>query len=154
MVKNKWLAGVVSMPGNIFAATTTNVSILFIDKDNKEEIILVDASNLGTKVKVDDKNQKTLLSSEEEDKIINTFNNRIAIEDFSVVVSYDEIEAKNHSLSAGQYFEVKIKYEDISPEEFNVRLDSAKKELNKLFEKSKELDSEILNNITTLSYDL
>ena len=134
--------------------TGHDASAVFIDKDNKEEIILVDASNLGTKVKVDDKNQKTLLSSEEEDKIINTFNNRIAIEDFSVVVSYDEIEAKNHSLSAGQYFEVKIKYEDISPEEFNVRLDSAKKELNKLFEKSKELDSEILNNITTLSYDL
>ncbi len=32
LVENKWLAGVVSMPSNIFATTGTNVSILFIDK--------------------------------------------------------------------------------------------------------------------------
>ena len=31
-------------------------------------------------------------------------------DDFSVVVSYDDIAAKNYSLSAGQYFDVKIEY--------------------------------------------
>src|SRR5690606_6257769 len=34
LVENKMLAGVVSMPSNIFATTTTNVSILFIDANN------------------------------------------------------------------------------------------------------------------------
>ena len=52
------LAGVVSMPSNIFATTGTNVSILFIDKKNKGDVVLIDASNLGTKVK-EGKNQKT-----------------------------------------------------------------------------------------------
>ncbi|MTI20904.1 SAM-dependent DNA methyltransferase, partial [Fulvivirga sp. RKSG066] len=118
LVKEKMLAGVVSMPSNIFASTGTNVSILFIDKENKEEVVLVDASGLGEKIKVDDKNQRTVLSTEEEDRIIETFNKKEPVDDFSVVVSYDEIEAKNYSLSAGQYFEVKIEYVDITEDEF------------------------------------
>ncbi len=69
------LAGVVSMPSNIFATTRTNVSILFLDKTNKEKVVLIDASNMGEKIK-DGKNQKTVLSEEEEDKIISTFNNK------------------------------------------------------------------------------
>ncbi|WP_371264876.1 N-6 DNA methylase [Nitrosomonas communis] len=35
LVKHKMLAGVVSMPSNIFATTGTNMSILFIDASNK-----------------------------------------------------------------------------------------------------------------------
>ncbi len=74
LVEQKMLRGVVSMPSNIFATTGTNVSILFIDNANKKgDIVLMDASKLGTTVK-DGKNQKTLLSPEEEQKIINTFN--------------------------------------------------------------------------------
>ena len=40
------LAGVVNMPTNMFATTTTNISILFIDKTNQDDVILIDASNL------------------------------------------------------------------------------------------------------------
>ena len=77
----------------------------------------MDASKLGTTVK-EGKNQKTLLSAEEEDLIISTFNNHKAVEDFTVVVSYDQITEKNYSLSAGQYFDVKIEYTDITAKEF------------------------------------
>ncbi|CKL26631.1 type I restriction enzyme system modification protein [Neisseria meningitidis] len=66
---------------------------------------------MGEKIK---DGKKTVLSCEEEQKICNTFTNKQAVEDFSVVIGYDEIKAKNHSLSAGQYFEVKIDYVDIS----------------------------------------
>ena len=124
LVEEKMLAGVVSMPSNIFATTGTNVSILFIDKNNKGDVVLIDASGLGETVK-EGKNQKTVLTEAEEDQIIDTFNNKLAVDDFSVVVSYDDIKAKNHSLSAGQYFEVKIEYTDITPEQFasqNARL--------------------------------
>ena len=47
LVDEKMLAGVVSMPSNIFATTGTNVSILFIDDSNDGDVVLVDASNLG-----------------------------------------------------------------------------------------------------------
>lgn len=134
LVENKMLAGVVSMPSNIFATTGTNVSILFIDDANKEGVVLVDASSLGTKVK-DGKNQKTLLSETEEDEIIATFNAKLAVDDFSVVVNYDDIAGKNYSLSAGQYFEVKIEYSNLTTAEFNAKMHGFNNNLKKLFKR-------------------
>jgi type I restriction enzyme M protein len=149
MVADKMLAGVVSMPSNIFATTGTNVSIIFLDKQNKGDVVLIDASKLGTTVK-EGKNQKTLLSPIEEDKIIYTFNTKTAIDDFSVVVSYDEIKAKNYSLSAGQYFEVKIEYTDITPTEFAAKMNGFKTNLASLFAESKTLEKEIQKQLNGL----
>ena len=152
LVDNKMLAGVVSMPSNIFATTGTNVSILFIDAANKQGVVLLDASNLGTKVK-DGKNQKTLLSDAEEDRIIATFNGKEAVEDFSVVVSYDEIAAKNYSLSAGQYFEVKIEYADLTPAQFAAKMQGFSGNLDKLFKESAGLEQEIRKQLAGLKYE-
>lgn len=153
LVEQKMLRGVVSMPSNIFATTGTNVSILFIDKANtKGDIVLMDASKLGTTVK-DGKNQKTLLSDDEEDFIINTFNNHEAKEDFSVVVSYEQIKEKNYSFSAGQYFEVKIEYTDITPEAFEEKMAGFKKNLDALFAESQALEVEIKKQLGGLIYE-
>ena len=152
LVENKMLAGVVSMPSNIFATTGTNVSILFIDKTNKDKVVLIDASSLGEKIK-DGKNQKTVLSREEEQKICNTFTHKQAVEDFSVVVSYDEIKAKNYSLSGGQYFEVKIDYVDISAEEFEQKMAGFSADLDKLFAESAELEKEIKEKLKSLRFN-
>ena len=152
LVENKMLAGVVSMPSNIFATTGTNVSILFINKANKDKVVLIDASGLGEKVK-DGKNQKTVLSRAEEQKICNTFTHKQAVEDFSVVVSYDEIQAKNYSLSAGQYFEVKIDYVDISADEFAQKMAGFLADLDKLFTESAELEKEIKEKLQTLKFN-
>jgi type I restriction enzyme M protein len=153
LVERQMLRGVVSMPSNIFATTGTNVSILFIDNANKKgDILLMDASKFGTTVK-EGKNQKTLLSHEEEQKIINTFNKHEAIEDFTVVVSYDQIKEKNYSFSAGQYFEVKIEYTDISPAEFETKMNSFKTNLDSLFAESKILEIEIQKQLNGLKYE-
>ena len=152
LVERKMLSGVVSMPSNIFATTGTNVSILFLDVQNTDKVVLIDASGLGTKVK-EGKNQKTLLSAEDEQQIIDTFNAREAVDDFSVAVSYEEIEAKNYSLSAGQYFEVKIEYMDITPEEFWQKMVGFQENLERMFGESRELEGEIANSIKKLGYE-
>ncbi len=152
LVDEKMLAGVVSMPSNIFANTGTNVSILFIDKTNQADVVLIDASNLGKKVK-DGKNQKTLLSHAEENKIISTFNNRDVVDDLSVVVSYEDIKAKNYSLSAGQYFEVKIEYVDITQNEFEEKLGNFNTNLSDLFDQSRVIEKEIKQQLGNLKYD-
>ncbi len=152
LVDDKMLRGVISMPSNIFATTGTNVSILFIDKSNKGKVVLMDASRLGEKVK-DGKNQKTLLSAKDESKIINNFNNRQEVDDFSVVVSYEEIQSKNYSLSAGQYFELKIEYSEISQEDFNKRMGSYIDQLNEEFHKEDVLKSQITKALKGLKYD-
>lgn len=151
LVDNKMLAGVVSMPSNIFATTGTNVSIVFIDAANKADVVLIDASGLGTKVK-DGKNQKTLLSEAEEDRIIATFNAKEAVEDFSVVVSYADIAAKNYSLSAGQYFDVKIEYSDLTPVQFAENMAAFAENLDKLFKESEGLEREIKKQLLGLRH--
>ena len=152
LVNNKILAGVVSMPSNIFATTGTNVSIIFIDATNKDKVVLIDASNLGKKVK-DGKNQKTVLTPAEEQQIIEAFNQKQAHEDFSVVVSYEDIINKNYSLSAGQYFDVKIEYVDITPEEFSAKMQGYTQNLDDLFKQSHELEEEIKKQLAGLKYD-
>jgi type I restriction enzyme M protein len=149
LVNEKWLKGVVSMPSNIFATTGTNVSVIFIDKQNKGDVILVDASKLGQKVK-EGKNQKTLLSAQDEQKIIAAFADNKAIDDFAVVLSYDEIKTKNYSLAAGQYFDIKIEYSEITPEEFQLKIADYQNNLQAYFAESKRWENEILENLKCL----
>ena len=152
LVDERMLRGVVSMPSNIFATTGTNVSVLFIDKGNKKgDIVLMDASKLGTTVK-EGKNQKTLLSDAEEQHIIDTFNRHEAVEDFSVVLTYEQIQEKNYSFSAGQYFEVKIDYTDITPDEFTAKMNGFTQNLDALFAESRTLEEDIKRQLASLSY--
>ena len=154
LVNYQMLRGVVSMPSNIFATTGTNVSILFLDKDNRDgKVVLMDASKLGTKEKVDGKNQKTVLSEEEITKIIDTFNAGEPVDDFCVVVSYEEIKQKKLSFSAGQYFEVKIEYVELTPEEFTQKMNSFATRLDDLFAESRRLEEEIKRQLERVKYE-
>jgi type I restriction enzyme M protein len=147
----RMLRGVIAMPSNIFATTGTNVSILFLDRTNSEgDIILMDASGLGETIKENNKNQKTVLRSDEEDLIISTFNDQKHVDDFSALVSYEQIKDKNYSFSAGQYFESKMQFEDITPKEFNARINSFKTDLDSLFSQSKQAEVEIKRNLASL----
>lgn len=151
IVSKRMLKGVISMPANIFATTGTNVSILFLDRDNTDEkIMLMDASKLGTKVKMDDNNQRTVLSNEEIERIINTFNSGESVDDFCVLVSYDDIGSKKLSFSAGQYFEVKIEYVDITAEEFDAKMKDYKSSLSEKFEKGHHLEAKIIEQLGRL----
>lgn len=152
LIDDKSLKGVVSMPPNIFATTGTNVSVLFIDKSNaNQKVLLMDASKLGTKTK-EGKNQKTLLSKDDESKIIETFLREQAIEDFSVLVDFEAIKAKGYSFSAGQYFEVKMEHLDISEGEFKAHIQSYKAALQEHFKQAQNLQSEILTQLERLRF--
>lgn len=123
-----------------------------MDNSNREKVVLIDASNLGEKIK-DGKNQKTVLSEDEEQRIIEVFNFKEAEEDFSVVVSFDDIKAKNYSFSAGQYFDVKIEYVDITPAKFTEKMQGFTSNLGSLFSQSHELETEIKKMLAGLKYD-
>lgn len=153
IVDKHWLKGVISMPSNIFANTGTNVSVLFIDKSNQDgNIMLIDASKLGEKRK-EGKNQRTVLRPDEVTKIENTFINQEVIEDFSVSVTYEQITEKNYSLSAGQYFEVRIEFVELSQEAFEERMIAYADRLGKLFAEGKSLEDEIKQRLEELKYE-
>jgi type I restriction enzyme M protein len=153
LIERGWLRGVVSMPSSIFASTGTNVSVLFLDRQaDKEQIVLVDASKLGDTIK-DGKNQRTVLTPKEERRIIDAMNKKKVEDDFSVVVSRDEIRSKNYSLSAGQYFQVKIEYVDITAGEFSKKMNVYQNNLQQYFDQSAQLEKHILKQMKRLKYD-
>lgn len=153
IVEEKWIYGCVSMPSNVFATTGTNVSVLFFDKSGQnEKVILIDASKLGEEYK-EGNNQKRRLRDFEVEQIVKTFQNRESVEDFSVAVTYDEIKEKGYSLSAGQYFDIKIDYVDITAEEFNERMSDYKSKLTEMFKESHRLEAEIMKQLDSLEFN-
>ena len=152
IIDEKMLTGVINMPSNIFANTGTNVSIMFLDKNKTSDVIFIDGSNLGDKLDYDGI-QRTVLSEKDEKLIFNCFNNKKVIEDFSVKVKYQDIIDKNYSFWTGQYFKIKIKYEKISKDEFNKKIEIMKNDLKNLFDESERINSEISNNINKIKYE-
>jgi len=153
LVEDHIVYGAVSMPSNVFANTGTNVSVLFFDNSKTaDKVVLIDASKLGEEYK-DGNLQKRRLRPEEIEKIITTFRNKEAVDDFSVAVTYDEIIAKKYSLAAGQYFDVKIEYVELTQEEFEAKMAEFKSELQSFFDEGNALQAEIMKQLGKVKYE-
>ena len=153
IVDEKIVYGCVSMPSNVFATTGTNVSVLFFDNSRKtEKVVLIDASKMGEEYK-DGNNQKRRLRDFEIEQIVTTFQNKEVVDDFSVAVTYDEIKAKKYSLAAGQYFDVKIDYVELTQDEFNAKMAEYSANLQELFSQGNALQTEIMEQLKKVKYD-
>ncbi|HOF23474.1 MAG TPA: class I SAM-dependent DNA methyltransferase [Thermotogota bacterium] len=153
IVDEKIVYGCVSMPSNVFATTGTNVSVLFFDNSRKtEKVVLIDASKMGEEYK-DGNNQKRRLRDFEIEQIVSTFQNKEAVEDFSVAVTYDEIKAKKYSLAAGQYFDVKIDYVELAQEEFEAKMAEYTANLQTFFDEGNALQKEIMEQLKKVKYE-
>ncbi len=153
VVEKRWVYGVVSMPSNVFATTGTNVSVVFFDKSaSSDRVVLIDASKLGEEYKEGNLKKHRLLDGEIR-QIVDTFLGKQVVDDFSVSVSYDEIRQKGYSLSAGQYFDIRIDHVDITEQEFNRRMDCYKQSLREQFEESHRLEREIMGQLEALRLD-
>ena len=153
LVEDHIVYGAVSMPSNVFANTGTNVSVLFFDNSRTaDKVVLIDASKLGEEYK-DGNLQKRRLRPEEIEKIITTFRNKEAVDDFSVAVTYEEIIAKKYSLAAGQYFDVKIEYVELTQEEFEAKMSTFKTELQSFFDEGNALQAEIMKQLGKVKYE-
>lgn len=165
LVNKHIVYGCISMPSNVFATTGTNVSVVFFDNSRRienptenderhkqEKVILIDASKLGEEYK-DGNNQRRRLRDYEIDQIVNTFANKEVVDDFSVAVTYEEIISKKYALAAGQYFDVKIEYSDMTQEEFNQKMAGYQAELIKLFDEGDKLQKVILEQLKKVKYE-
>lgn len=153
IIDEKIVYGCISMPSNVFANTGTNVSVLFFDNSRTtDKVVLIDASKMGEDYQ-DGNNKKCRLRSEEIDKIVNTFLNKEAEEEFSVAVTYDEIKEKKYSLSAGQYFDVKIEHVDITQDEFYAKMAEYTQKLQGYFLEGEKLQTDILEQLKKVKYE-
>lgn len=147
IVDDKIVYGCVIMPSNVFATTNTNVSVLFFDKSQTHDrVVLIDASKLGESYK-DGNNQRTRLRPNEIDKIVDTFIGAAPVEGFCSCPTYDEIVKKGYSLTAGQYFDVKIEHIDITEKEFFNRIKFINKSLDSIYKESAPLQKRISSSI-------
>lgn len=147
IVEEKIVYGVISMPSNVFANTGTNVSVAFFDNSRTaDKVVLIDASKLGEEYQ-EGNNKKVRLTPAEIDLIVDTFTHQKTVEDFSVAVSYDKLREKKCSLSAGQYFDVKIEYVDITAEEFAEKMNGYQFRLQEMFERGHQLEKEVFKQL-------
>lgn len=152
IVNNRLVYGVISMPSNVFANTGTNVSVVFFDNSkSSDKVILIDASKLGEEYQ-EGNNKKVRLTSDEIDLIVDTFINKKTVDDFSVAVSYEDIEAKKCSLAAGQYFDVKIEYVELTQEEFDSKMSELTAILQQFFDEGNVLQKEIMEQLKKVKY--
>jgi type I restriction enzyme M protein len=150
LVKKEIFSGAISMPSNIFATTGTNVSVIILDKSKKyKSYILIDATKLGTSIK-EGKNQKTILSIQEETLIIDTFSNRNLIDEFSVAADKSAMEKKSFSFSAGQYFPVKHMESTLTFDQFEQTIKDIGSEMESLLKLSKANELKLLDTIKRL----
>lgn len=152
IIDNGLLKGVINMPPNIFATTSTNVCILFLDGKNNKTAFFMDASNLGEKVK-DGKNQRTFLLKEEMNLIVESFNNKVTTKDFGVAVSYNDIINNKYSFNAGQYFNFEIENINITSEEFENSVRIFKEQIYKYNKDRNLLDEQIKEFMEKVFYE-
>jgi type I restriction enzyme M protein len=106
IIDNHYLFAAMQMPTNVFANTNTSVSVLFVDKSrDNNKVMFVDASKMGKSIKVDD-NARTVLSADDEKRIIEAILKRESIPEFSVEVDISEITANEKMIKPGLYFEM------------------------------------------------
>ena len=152
IINNNWLNGVVSMPSNIFANTGTNVSIMFIDKNKKDDkCILIDATSIGKSEKIG-KIKKTVLSMEEQQLIVDTFNKKDEIQDFSVIVKSERIKNNKYLFNAGQYFDVQFENNIIGEKEFNNYFNKISLDINKISDDEEIYLKDFVSSISNLSF--
>lgn len=85
--------------------------------------------------------------------IVDTFLHKKTVEDFSVAVSYGDIEAKKCSLAAGQYFDVKIEYVELTQEEFENKMSELASNLQSYFDEGNALQKEIMEQLKKVKYE-
>ena len=152
LVEHRLIAGAVSMPSNVFANTGTNVSVVFFDKSGENDsVILIDASSLGEEYK-EGKNKKRRLTDSEIEKIIDAYQNKSDIDNFSICVSYDDVDKKGGSLSAGQYFGVSVKYFDITKDEFDRKINGYINTIEACTSAGKDANDRILDLLKGVRY--
>lgn len=152
LINKKILKGVITMPKDIFTNTGTQVAVLFIDKScEQNEVILVDASNLGTRYK-EEKKKKTILSSNETKLIEETFLNFASVNDFSVIVPLEKVKNKQYSFAAGQYFNSEIERKVITEKGIEALFDGFSDSFQSLSQNSPINEKKMKANFESLKY--
>lgn len=131
--KQNCLDAVIGLPANLFYGTSIPATILVFKKCRKDDddILFIDASKDFDKV-----GNQNKLTTENIEKIFNTYKDRKEIDKFSYRANLDEIEKNKYSLKITQYV-------DVFEKEKIIDIENVSKKLNQLSKIDKEISLKI-----------
>ncbi|MDD2496502.1 MAG: N-6 DNA methylase, partial [Tissierellia bacterium] len=156
LIENDLVDCIIAMPSNLFYTVTIPCSIWILNrnKKQKENTLLINASNLGTMVT----RKLRELSDEDIHKISNIYHNyqnNINYEDilgFCKKTTIEDIKSNDWALTPGRYVGTEEIEDDGIP--FEEKMKQLTEELSKQFNESHRLEQEIKNNLKAIGYEV
>ena len=163
LVDAKLVDAIVALPDKLFYSTGIPVSLWILNRNKKDnpkfreredEILFIDARNLGTMV---DRRHREL-SEEDIKKIADCYHNYRNlngqyedIKGFCKAANLDEVREHEYVLTPGRYVGIEEQEDDGIP--FEEKMESLTSELGELFVKSRQLEDEIRKNLGGIGYE-
>ncbi len=143
ITEKNYLDAVIGLPANIFYGTSIPTCILVFKKcrSNPKDIIFIDASKHFEKVR-----NQNHLRSEDIDKIITIYNERITIDKYSYVATLDEINKNDYNLNIPRYV-------NTFEEEELIDMSAVVAEIKKIDLEMIDIDNKITDYCAQLSID-
>ena len=139
LIKNNFVDTVILLPTNLFFGVGIATCIIVIKKNKKDNnILFVDGSEEFVK-----KGDKNKLEDENQNRIVNAYQERKEEQYFSKLVSNDEVLANGANLSVSSYVEKEDKREVIDIVKLNEEIQTLQSEIF-------TLNTEIANKIASL----
>ncbi|MCD5159098.1 N-6 DNA methylase, partial [Staphylococcus aureus] len=147
LIKEKnYLDAVIGLPSNLFFGTSIPTSILVFKKcrEDDDNVLFIDASQSFEK----GKNQNHL-TSEDVEKIVETYKNRETLDKYSYAASLEEIAENDYNLNIPRYVD---RFEEEEP----IDLEQVQKDLNQIDDEIVKVEQEIegyLKELGVLKHD-
>lgn len=103
LVRKGYIKGIIGLPANLFYGTGIPACIVVIDKQEaaaRKSIFMIDASRGFMK-----DGPKNRLRSQDIHRIVDVFTRKLAVEKYSRLVSFDEIERNGYNLNLPRYID-------------------------------------------------
>lgn len=150
LINRNQIDAVIGLPSNIFYSTSIPTLIMVLKKNKKtDDILFIDASNDFQK----EKNQN-VLTPDNIDKIVKTYQERKDVDKYAHVASLDEIKENEFNLNIPRYVdtfepEPEIDLGDITKEikENNKKIEENKKELLSMMKELTSSDAKIQKDL-------
>lgn len=140
LLRDNKIDAIIGLPQNIFFGTSIPTIILVLKKcKSDDKVLFIDASKEFEKAK-----NQNILTEDNIQKIIDTYNSREEIEKFSHLATLEEIEENDFNLNIPRYV-------DTFEEEEPIDIIEVSKEYAKLVEEEKKIREDLLNQLEDLN---
>ncbi len=142
LLRDNKIDAIIGLPQNIFFGTSIPTIILVLKKcKSDDKVLFIDASKEFEKAK-----NQNILTEDNIQKIIDTYNNREEIEKFSHLATLEEIEENDFNLNIPRYV-------DTFEEEEPIDIIQVSKDYAKLVEEEKQIRADLLTQLDDLNGD-